>query len=727
MGNQCSSNEAPIKLIPLTRASEKAHLAEVGHQWGGLPSALELPMLARRDRFLLARCLAVVGAMAIEGGVLRAQSPTVWNGSTGVWSNAAGWSGGLVPDAGTDAQVNAGTVTLDGVYSIHNLSLNGTGKIVGLRNGSFQIAGSATLAGPSIAGGGLLSAPFEDGCVFSLNGGGMMSGGGLTLTGVVLAVPVGQTLEHSPGAGSININSNSAIRNNGTLLIRSSGGFSGGLAGEIVNSGEIRSDTGPGISVINVPVTNSGPINILSGTLGLNSAGIGTASVNIASGATLNIGYYSFSQSAIVRGPGTLTVSGTLRLNDSVQFDATLFTLIIGIVAHTSDNTVSYGTTEFRAGELSGSFGMYRNAGTMMITGANVKLITGKLQNDASGLLIDRSTSNSLEFYNGGRFTNNGTYIADGPGGMARNGGFQSPFQNIGLFRIKAGSGTYSTAFGILIDNQGTIRVETGTLSIGYPVAQYDSASQSLTGGTWEIQNAASLAGGIGNVKINGATIRLSGPTSIFASANAMTTNLNFFSISEGRNFTTTGAFSNQGVLEIGSGSTFLCSGPLTVTAPASVTIGGTLNAGNLTNAGLIEIGSSGVLSLTGNVTNDGLIRALGGGSIASSAATSFVNNGTIDVITGTFLRPPGFVNNGVILDSSLVKVRQTVKEGTVVTIAIDAYTGHTFQLRRSTTLDGGGFVNIGVSQTGNTGSTLTFSDQNATTADCFYQIVVGP
>jgi len=64
-------------------------------------------------------------------------------------------------------------------------------------------------------------------------------------------------------------------------------------------------------------------------------------------------------------------------------------------------------------------------------------------------------------------------------------------------------------------------------------------------------------------------------------------------------------------------------------------------------------------------------------------------------------------------------------KVGSTATLTIDSLPGCTYQLQRSNTLLPGTFTNIGSSQTG-TGSTLTFTDSNATNPAAFYRVLIG-
>ena len=87
---------------------------------------------------------------------------------------------------------------------------------------------------------------------------------------------------------------------------------------------------------------------------------------------------------------------------------------------------------------------------------------------------------------------------------------------------------------------------------------------------------------------------------------------------------------------------------------------------------------------------------------------------------------PSGYVNNGTILTSALVTVKQLSKSGATFSVQIQSYSGHTYQLQRSTDLMS--WVTIGTAQSGATGTVLVLSDTNApATGGSFYRIAVGP
>src|SRR5947209_16222044 len=108
----------------------------------------------------------------------------------------------------------------------------------------------------------------------------------------------------------------------------------------------------------------------------------------------------------------------------------------------------------------------------------------------------------------------------------------------------------------------------------------------------------------------------------------------------------------------------------------------GTIN-GSLTvnNGGVVDL-TGGTFTVNGAITNNGLFILSNGSQLAG--VTSFTNNSTLDITTaGTFNQPPNFTNNGTIIDSSVVKTKSVSRSGSSISVAIDSYTGHNYQLQK--------------------------------------------
>jgi hypothetical protein len=132
----------------------------------------------------------------------------------------------------------------------------------------------------------------------------------------------------------------------------------------------------------------------------------------------------------------------------------------------------------------------------------------------------------------------------------------------------------------------------------------------------------------------------------------------------------------------------------------------------------------AGTITGTGSLTNYGTLRLVGNGSLDFSG--TFINHGVLDLMTWNGTLPAGFINDGIVLDRSLVRVRTFTNVGDKFLLSIDGYTGHNYQLQRRDALDSD-WQNVGVPIPGDNASIL-FSNPAGTPADrCFYRISVRP
>ena len=131
---------------------------------------------------------------------------------------------------------------------------------------------------------------------------------------------------------------------------------------------------------------------------------------------------------------------------------------------------------------------------------------------------------------------------------------------------------------------------------------------------------------------------------------------------------------------------------------------------------------------MTGSVLNNGTIRVTGGAVLDASMVSNFTNNGVLDLIDGSAKLPAGpNTGSGVILTKDLLRIKSTTRTGTAVTLTVDSYTGHNYQLQRGTTPDGASFATVGSAQAGSTGTTLTFTDASPASDRGFYRVVLVP
>jgi len=453
------------------------------------------------------------------------------------------------------------------------------------------------------------------------------------------------------------------VNNNATNYVFSGGGGLGG------NSTLVKTGTGS-LTIGNSGNVGSGPIYIDAGTLWANAwMGNGTIYLN---GGTLTVenGTY-LGQSVVVETSGTInSVNGSNWITNNPGTSLTStgpVTLYVGV------NNSAALTIPGAMDGFQGTFEMGASAGLVRFDG------------DGSGsALFDIGSSTGWFANRNGNATVNFGALAGGP--------------NTTLGGRQSGSGpTTSTYIEGALNTNSTFA---GTITTGGDLGGLNITKAGI--GNWTLSGTSSFTG---NIEVVGGTLTITGSDN--------NNGLNF-EVQSGGTFALLGGMVNTEVVQIDQGATF--------------TGYGTLYA-SLVNQGTETV--SGPLTVNGNFENDGTMTVTGSGNLIVNLPTdgsgNFVNNGLLDIMDSpNTLLPAGFVNNGTILTSSLVTVKQFSKTGSIFSVSIQSYSGHTYQLQKSNDLNT--WQNVGSSQSGATGTTLTLTDSSApASGGTFYHVAVGP
>ncbi len=146
----------------------------------------------------------------------------------------------------------------------------------------------------------------------------------------------------------------------------------------------------------------------------------------------------------------------------------------------------------------------------------------------------------------------------------------------------------------------------------------------------------------------------------------------------------------------------------------------------SLLNDGTLVLGA-GTLHITGNATNNGVIRLTG--NAVFDVSGTFTNAGVIDIINWSGTLPPGIVGSGTILDRSAIKVISTQSSATQFTLSVPSYAGHLYQLESKADLSGA-WVPLGAPVPGTGGALNPPAMQFTPALDGprrFYRVVVSP
>ena len=234
---------------------------------------------------------------------------------------------------------------------------------------------------------------------------------------------------------------------------------------------------------------------------------------------------------------------------------------------------------------------------------------------------------------------------------------------------------------GITLNNTGTVDVQTGTLVVGPSFTNFSGTT--LTGGTFQVSGTGIFKFTNADIVTNAATIVLDGASSQIVDASDVDAFTNFatngasgsFTIQNGRNLPTAGAFGNAGSITIGTGSTFTVGGGANYTQTGGSTA---VNGGLTTATADIQTGTlSGSGTVTGNASNAGTV-----GPGASAGSLTITGNYT-QTSAGTLAIEIGGLSTGTQYDQLNVTGAVTL-DGTLDVTLINSFTpvaGNTFRI----------------------------------------------
>ena len=156
----------------------------------------------------------------------------------------------------------------------------------------------------------------------------------------------------------------------------------------------------------------------------------------------------------------------------------------------------------------------------------------------------------------------------------------------------------------------------------------------------------------------------------------------------------------------------------------------------NITNGWLkianrleVSAGCTNAVKLTGslevatNLVNNGTLRLTG--AAALSVGGVLTNNGVLDIMTWSGTLPAGFVNQGTVLDRSLLRVSSAVPAGPDFQVTMQGYIGHNYQLQYRNDLPGETWTSIGVPVAGANAPLVLAHAGGATAQRRFYRVAV--
>ena len=501
---------------------------------------------------------------------------------------------------GTLSTVGTGTIQLGINSSLTNVT--NAGAIVDLDTVATTLAGTVTNRGSIVC-----QYTLGDGGSFTLNGDVTLNGGGsVTLVdrygfnGTGTLTNVDNTIS---GYG------NAALGDNQIAIVNGAAGvIDANVSGQML---DVDPGTGGLTNAGLMEATNGGTLQI-DGTSGQGFTNTGAGTMQAMDGSTVLV------DQASITG-GTLSTSGSGLIQIYRGTDASGFTNVTSTGSLFVDGTVDLtGTFTNRGSVTFGSNG--GNGGITIATvgdvtlngGGTITMSSGSAITGAGGTLTN--VDNTIQGFSG--LGSDQIAIVNGLGGIinANVSGqtltvdpSEGGLTNAGLMEA-ANGGTLLLNFnnGQGFTNQGEYRVNDGSTITAPQGGIGNLVNGVLTGGTYRVLStgggATTLGFGGNGVTTNAATVVLSGVNSVFADLGALSDNRGSFSLLALRQFTTTGALSNEGNLVLDAGSTLHVAGAFTAAganASLDITVGGSATQG-AQSPGILQ--ANGAASLAGNL-----------------------------------------------------------------------------------------------------------------------------
>jgi hypothetical protein len=522
------------------------------------------------------------GPTYVNGGTIQAlDGSTVLLGYTNAkdYDSAGTITGSTLNTFGTGVIRASTGMVLDGVTNNGILSVVNTGT----GSNSIVLANTITNVGTiNLVSGNILLTETSTPGNTTLTGGGTVNLGGYGISGQTSNSPNGTLTNVNnriQGAGGL---SYITLYNQSVGVINANtSGQTLSITGSTVNNSGILEASNGGTLQLGGGHYSGGPTYVNGGT------------IQALDGSTVLLGY---TNPGDYDSPGTITGS-TFNTAGSGVIQASEYVVLNGITNH---GTLDVVTVPGVGGGVAILENTINNTGTITTVGGNIQL------------------SGAVSLTGGGTVNLNGLQHITG-----------DPLTNVdNTIQTTQGTGWVDAQ----LTNQGTVRAGAGAnLSVGN-LTNYSGGT--LTGGTYDAVGTLWIAGSISD---NAATIILDGASSsivysygaIDALASTFADNqaAGTFEILNGRNFTTAGAFSNEGTIDVGAGST--------LTIGSAFTNNGNLDVDGTLIAPTIAIGAG--QDLSGSGTIDGNVTVYGSTDPGNSPGILTVN-GNYTQASGSFL-----------------------------------------------------------------------------------------
>jgi hypothetical protein len=248
----------------------------------------------------------------------------------------------------------------------------------------------------------------------------------------------------------------------------------------------------------------------------------------------------------------------------------------------------------------------------------------------------------SVSLLNGAAVANNGLWDVQGNVGLFHSSGDVSTFTNSGLLRKSAGSGVASigNSAGFRFVNSGTLEAAVGTLQYG-GASTFQSGTVFAGAGVNQVSGSSTFQGSItsSNLVLSAASSTLQAGEQAVLSGQATWLGSGLvgqWTVGSGATLVAGSTSATGNKVVTGAGSVLANAGTLRLDSATGI---GLAAGAALINDGRFEIAVNQGISGGGSFTNNGLLVKSGGtgtSTIGNNAGVAVVNNGTVEVQSGT-------------------------------------------------------------------------------------------
>jgi hypothetical protein len=637
---------------------------------------------------------------------------------TGTLKLASG--SGSETSTGQFGAASGATLEFGGTHATSGASFAGAGTVL-VSNGTVSTAGASTVAAPTTLE--LVSGTLANAGTLTVNGNldwghnstiigasgttTIAAAGTLTASGDdTYRYLTAQTL-HIDGAATLSGHTAASYfdtyLNGGAEIEIGSGGsldlqndqivydldFDPGNLVHVQAGGDLTRSAGTGTADVRVPVDNdsTSSVDVQTGTLKL-SGGSGaetsTGQFSAATGATLEFGGGTHATSgASFAGDGTVLVSaGQLSTaGASTVATPTTLELVSGTLANTGTATVNgtlewgYGSTISGAGTTpiaaggtvtnDGGDARYLDTQTFRINGTGT--FAGDQDSPESGDDLWMANAATLEIGSGGSLD------LQRAQDLVSFGGAMSDVQVLAGGTLSRSTGSGAARVLVDLDNDGTLTVDAGTLSVdetfgGGNFVNYNPTSDLLSGGAYVVRNGSTFQFTDADVNTNGAEITLDGPGSRFwdgsqdglrnYNANNASGSLK---LRNGRDFTRTGSFTNSGVVDLDDETTFTATNSYTQNPSGTFA---TDIAGTVAGASYGQLSTGAAANVDGTLNVDVSAYTPQQGDVFDVVVAGTARNGTFATVQGDGFDVNYLPDRVRLTPPSLTIANKTVTEG---------------------------------------------------------------